>query len=314
MRPRLPPLNALKAFEAAARHESFTRAAEELCVTQGAVSHQVKALEAELAIKLFNRERQRLNITEAGRDYLTVVRDALDRIAVGTERLLQRQSAGVLTVSTSPDFAAKWLVHRLGHFAEAHPSIDLRVSAAMHHVDFAREDVDMAVRHGDGNWPGLDAVQLSTEQLFVICSPKLLSGRRLGKPADLLKFPLIHLDSRADWTRWLRATGLSDDQVKHGPVLNRASMVIDAAINGQGIALARTTLAAWDLINGRLVRPFSETLRLSKTYWIICPRATSNLPKIVTFRDWLLAEAAQDLRQLKKRGGWSQRIVEATDR
>jgi LysR family transcriptional regulator, glycine cleavage system transcriptional activator len=310
MRPRLPPLNALKAFEAAARHESFTRAAEELCVTQGAVSHQVKALEAELAIKLFNRERQRLIITEAGRDYLAVVRDALDRIAMGTERLLQRQSAGVLTVSTSPDFAAKWLVHRLGHFAEAHPSIDLRVSAAMHHVDFAREDVDMAVRHGDGNWPGLDAVQLSSEQLFAICSPKLLSGRRLGKPADLLKFPLIHLDSRADWTRWLRAAGMSDDSVKHGPVLNRASMVIDAAINGQGIALARTTLAAWDLINGRLVRPFAESLRLSKTYWIICPKATSNLPKIVTFRDWLLAEAAQDLRQLKKRG-WSQSIVEA---
>ena len=123
MRTRLPPLNALKAFEAAARHESFTRAAEELCVTQGAVSHQVKALEAELAIKLFNRERQRLIITEAGRDYLTVVRDALDRIAVGTERLLQRQNAGVLTVSTSPDFAAKWLVHRLGHFARHIPAL-----------------------------------------------------------------------------------------------------------------------------------------------------------------------------------------------
>jgi LysR family transcriptional regulator, glycine cleavage system transcriptional activator len=310
MRPRLPPLNALKAFEAAARHESFTRAAEELCVTQGAVSHQVKALEVELAIKLFNRERQRLIITEAGRDYLAVVRDALDRIAVGTERLLQRQSAGVLTVSTSPDFAAKWLVHRLGHFAEAHGSIDLRVSATMHHVDFAREDVDMAVRHGDGNWVGLDAVQLSSEQLFAICSPKLLSGRRLGRPADILKFPLIHLDTRADWTKWLRIAGLSDDNVKHGPVLNRASMVIDAAINGQGIALARTTLAAWDLLNGRLVRPFPEALRLSKTYWIVCPKATSNVPKIVTFRDWLLEEASQDLRQLKKRG-WSQRVVEA---
>jgi LysR family glycine cleavage system transcriptional activator len=309
MRPRLPPLNALKSFEAAARHESFTRAAEELCVTQGAVSHQVKALEVELAIKLFNRERQRLIITEAGRHYLAIVRDALDRIAIGTERLLQRQSAGVLTVSTSPDFAAKWLVHRLGHFAEAHPSIDLRVSAAMHHVDFAREDVDMAVRHGDGNWPGLDAVQLSAEQLFAICSPKLLSGRRLGKPADLLKFPLIHLDSRTDWTRWLRMAGISDDDVKHGPVLNRASMVIDAAINGQGIALARTTLAVWDLINGRLVRPFAESLRISKTYWIICPKATSNLPKIVTFRDWLLAEASQDLRQLKKHGR-SQKVVE----
>jgi LysR family glycine cleavage system transcriptional activator len=300
MRPRLPPLNSLKTFEAAARHESFTRAAEELCVTQGAVSQQVKALEAGLGIKLFNRERQRLIITEAGRDYLTVVRDALDRIAVGTERLLQRQSAGVLTVSTSPDFAAKWLVHRLGHFAEAHPEIDLRVSATLHHVDFAREEVDLAVRHGDGNWPGLDPVQLSGEQLFAVCSPKLLSGRRkLGKPADLLKLPLLHLDNREDWKKWLRAVGVDDAEVTHGPVLNRVSMVIDAAINGQGVALARTTLAAWDLINGRLVRPFPDALPLSKTYWIICPKATSNLPKIVTFRNWLLAEAGADTRRLK---------------
>src|SRR5881227_2888342 len=159
---QLPPLNALRAFEAAARSESFTRAAEELCVTQGAVSHQVKALEATLGIKLFNREHQRLVITDAGRDYLNVVRDAFDRIAVGTEQLLQRQNSGVLTVSTSPDFAAKWLVHRLGHFVEAHPEIDLRVSASLHHVDFAREEVDIAVRHGEGNWPGLDAALLST--------------------------------------------------------------------------------------------------------------------------------------------------------
>src|SRR3989454_5682728 len=163
---RLPPLNALKAFEAAARHGSFTRAAEELCVTQGAVSHQVKALEAELGVKLFNRERQGLLITGAGKEYLAVVRDALDRIAVGTDRLMQRQSAGVLTVSTSPDFAAKWLVHRLARFSEAHPGIDLRISATMHHVDFAREDVDVAVRHGDGQWPGLDATRLCSERLF----------------------------------------------------------------------------------------------------------------------------------------------------
>src|SRR5262249_47833040 len=157
---RLPSLNAVRAFEAAARHESFTQAAQELCVTQGAVSHQVKALEVELGIKLFNRERQRLVITDAGRQYLSVVRDALDRIAIGTERLQQRQSSGVLTVSTSPDFAAKWLVHRLGRFAEAYPDIDLRVSATLHHVDFAREDVDLAVRHGDGHWAGLDVVRL----------------------------------------------------------------------------------------------------------------------------------------------------------
>src|SRR5215203_5488140 len=200
MRPRLPPLNALKTFEAAARHESFTRAAEELCVTQGAVSHQVKALEAELAVKLFNRERQRLIITEAGRDYLTVVRDALDRIALGTERLLQRQNAGVLTVSTSPDFAAKWLVHRLGHFAEAHPAIDLRVSATLHHVDFAREDVDVAVRHGDGNWPTLDVARLCAEELFPVCNPVLVSGRnRIRSVRDVLRFPLLHLDDRGGW-------------------------------------------------------------------------------------------------------------------
>jgi DNA-binding transcriptional LysR family regulator len=143
---RLPSLNALKAFEAAARHESFTKAAEELCVTQGAVSHQVKALEEELGFRLFQRERQRLVITEAGRSYLEVVRDAFDRLAAGTERLLQRQKAGVLTVSTSPNFAAKWLVHRLGGFAELHPEIDLRVSASMQHVDFARDDVDLTIR------------------------------------------------------------------------------------------------------------------------------------------------------------------------
>jgi LysR family glycine cleavage system transcriptional activator len=298
---RLPPLNALKAFEAAARHESFTRAAEELCVTQGAVSHQVKALEAELGIKLFNRERQRLLITEAGRQYLAVVRDALDRIAVGTERLVQRQTSGVLTISTSPDFAAKWLVHRLTRFAEAHPGIDLRVSATMHHVDFAREDVDIAVRHGDGSWSALDVTRLTTEHLFAVCSPKLLAGRRrLAKPSDVLKFPLMHLDDRKDWSRWLDAAGVAGADIARGPVLNRASMLIDAAVDGQGIALARTALAAWDLINGRLVRPFSLSLRLSKTYWIVCPQATSTLPKIKACRDWLLAEAAADVSRLKE--------------
>ena len=297
---RLPSLNALKAFEAAARHESFTRAAEELCVTQGAVSHQVKALETELGLKLFTRDRQRLIITEQGREYLAVLRDAFDRIALGTERLRQRQSSGVLTVSTSPDFAAKWLINRLGRFSEAHPEIDLRVSATMQHVDFAREDVDVAVRHGDGNWPGLAAVRLSPEELFAVCSPKLMSGpRAIRVPSDLLKHPLLHMEDRQNWGRWLEAAGVEDAGAVHGPVLNRASMLIDAAVDGQGVALARTTLAAWDVINGRLVRPFPIALRLTKTYWIVCPKATAALPKIAAFRDWLLAEAADDAARLK---------------
>ena len=298
---QLPPLNALRAFEAAARSESFTRAAEELCVTQGAVSHQVKLLEATLGIKLFNREHQRLVITGAGREYLNVVRDALDRIAAGTERIVQRQNAGVLTVSTSPDFAAKWLVYRLGRFAEAYPGIDLRVSATMHHIDFAREDVDVAVRHGDGNWGGLDAVRLCSEELFPVCSPKLISGRnRITKPSDLLKFPLLHLDDWKAWSKWFDSAGVVDVKLSRGLALNRASMLIDAAVDGQGVALARTTLAAWDLINGRLAKPFDLGLRLSNTYWIVCPKATSSMPKITTFRDWLLAEAADDARRLRK--------------
>jgi LysR family glycine cleavage system transcriptional activator len=175
------------------------------------------------------------------------------------------------------------------------------VSATLHHVDFAREEVDVAVRHGDGNWPGLDVARLSAEQLFPVCSPKLFAGRnRLAKPADVLKFPLIHVDDRKNWTRWLEVAGVLGADASHGPVLNRESMAVDAAVDGQGIALARMTLAATDLIAGRLLRPFADELRLSKAYWIICPQATAELPKIVTFRQWLLAEAASDLRQLKK--------------
>ena len=296
---RLPNLNGLKAFEAAARHESFTKAVEELCVTQGAVSHQVKALEAELGLKFFNREPKQLVITEAGRGYLEVVRDALDRIASGTDRLLQRQSSGVLTVSTSPNFASKWLVHRLGRFAEAHPSIDLRVSATLQHVDFTREDIDIAVRHGDGSDLGLDITRLYTEELLPVCSPALLRGPHpLRQPADLAHHTLLHMDHRQDWSKWLDAAGVTNVDLSRGPVFNQASIGIDAAVDGQGVALARTGLAAHDLITGRLVRPFELALPVSYAYWIVCPRATANLPKITTFRDWLLAEAAEDTRQL----------------
>jgi len=298
---RLPPLNALKAFEAAARHESFTRAAEELCVTQGAVSHQVKALETELGLKLFNRERQRLVITEAGRAYLVVVRDAFDRIGDGTERLLQRQSGGALTVSTSPNFAAKWLVHRLGRFAEAHPEIDLRVGASMHHVDFAREDIDLAIRHGDGAAAGLHVTRLCTEELFPVCSPRLLAGRnRPRTPADLARFPLLHVSDRQGWRQWLDFAAVTGVDPSRGPILNQASMAIDAAVDGQGVALARTALAAWDLIGGRLVRPFDLAMPVSYAYWIVCSKAVAKLPKIVAFSEWLLAEAAEDRRQLDR--------------
>ncbi len=303
MRHRLPPLNALKAFEAAARHESFTKAGRELFVTQGAVSHQVKALEVELGIRLFQRERQRLVITEAGRAYLEIVRDAFDRLAMGTESLLQRQTSGALVVSTSPNFAAKWLVHRLGRFAQAHPGIDLHISASRQHVDFARDAVDLGIRHGDGTWPALSVTKLCSEQMFPVCGPRLMKGRRsLRSPHDLKHQTLLHLDDRRDWTRWLEAAGVSGIDATRGPLFSERSMAIDAAIDGQGVALARTALAAWDLLNGRLARPFDLALPVPYAYWIVCPRASAETPKIASFRAWLLAEAAEDARKLREIG------------
>ena len=315
MRRRLPSLNALKAFEATARHESFTKAAHELSVTQGAVSQQVKALEAELGVRLFTRERQRLVITEAGRAYLEVVRDAFDRLVMGTERLLQRQKSGTLTITTSPNFAAKWLVHRLGRFSEAHPGIDLRISASMQHIDFTHEDIDLAVRHGDGQWPGLHVTRLCTEQLFPVCSPRLLTGSgALRSPGDIKHHTLLHTNSTGDWANWLARAEVDGVDFKHGIVFNQASIAIDAAVDGQGIALARTALASSDLISGRLVRPFPQALEVPYAFWIVCTKSAADLPKISTFRDWLLKEAADDARRIaelnsRPRAGASKRAA-----
>lgn len=313
MRNRLPSLTALKAFEAAARQESFTKAAQELFVTQGAVSQQVKALESELGLLLFRRDRSKLVLTEAGRSYLEVVRDAFDSLRTGTERLLQRQNAGTLTLTTSPNFAAKWLVHRLGRFAEAHPGIDLRVSATPQHVDLAREGFDLAIRHGSGQWPGMHVTRLCTEELFPVCSPRLLHGSRpLRRPSDIRHHTLLHANDTSEWCKWLARAGVAGMDCTRGMVLNQASMSIDAAIDGQGIALARTALAAWDLIAGRLVRPFAQALVAPYAFWIVCPRSTADSPKIAAFRSWLLTESGKDAQRLAEidvRGGGARRAA-----
>src|SRR5262245_2535625 len=295
---RLPPLNALRAFEAAARNENFTRAAKELGVTQVAVSQQVKSLEATLGLKLFGRDGKRLFITSAGQQYLAVVSDALDRIAVGTDRVLGKEAARILTVSASPDFGAKWLVHRLGRFAALYPEIELRLSTTSKQVDLVAEHVDLAIRHGNGHWTGLDAVRLCPERLLPVCSPKLLACHRISKASDLLRLPLLRLDGWSTWSKWFAAAGLSAP-ARRGPVLNQASMLIDAAVDGQGVALARTTLAAWDLLRGRLVVPIEVSLPLENTYWIVYPKLACREPKVVTLTDWLLAEAAAEQRRLR---------------
>ena len=295
---RLPPLGTLKSFEAAARHESFTRAAAELHVTPAAVSHQVKALEVSLGRKLFERERKRLVLTDAGREYLTVVQEALDRIALGTERLGKSRAAQILVVSATPDFAAKWLVPRLKAFSTSHPGIDLQVSATSKLIDFNDAHVDVAIRHGLGNWSGLDAVRLSSERLFPVCSPTLLSEHGgISQASDLLKFPLLRLEGWTNWAALFETAGVATREVR-GPTINQASMLIDAAIEGQGVALARTALASWDLIHGRLVRPLELSMRMRNTYWIVSPKLTARERKVALFRTWALEEAARNAEQL----------------
>jgi LysR family glycine cleavage system transcriptional activator len=204
-------------------------------------------------------------------------------------------------VSTSPNFAAKWLVHRLGRFAEAHPEIDLTVNASRHHVDFAREDIDVAIRHGDKGTSGLQVTRLCAEEIFPVCSPKVFAKTALRKPSDLGRHTLLHVADRKGWSEWLEFASAEDVDPSRGPVLNEASMAIDAAVDGQGVVLARTALAAWDLLGGRLVRPFPTAMPAPFAYWIVSPKVNAKLPKIVAFTDWLLAEAAEDARQLSKR-------------
>ena len=300
---RLPSLNALRAFEAAARHLSLTKAADELSVTPGALSHQIKALEARLGARLFQRTARGLAFTDLGRDYLPVVRDAFDRLAAGTDTLFGPAQAATLTVSVSPNFAQKWLVPRLGRFAAAHPAIDLRIAASTEHVDFAASDVDLAVRHGDGNWPGLAVAKLAEEHVIPVANPRLAAGKpALKRPRDLRAHTLLHAPGPVDWRAWTEAAGVSDIDVRRGPRFNQASMAIEAAVDGVGVALARTALAALDLGARRLVQPFGPALAAPFAYYIVCPAPMANRPKIRSFRDWALAEAAEDAKKLAKLG------------
>jgi LysR family glycine cleavage system transcriptional activator len=292
---RLPPLNALRAFEAAARHLSFTQAAQELNVTQAAISHQVKALEERLGVLLFHRRGRTLMLSEAGQAYLPPVREAFDGLATATEGLIRRDSAGTLTVSCLSSFAVTWLVPRLKRFRDHEPDIDVRLSASDQLVDFAREDVDLAIRYGRGDWPGLWVDRIMTEDITPVCSPKLLEGpKRLERPADLRHVTLLHEDMRESWRMWLLAAGVDDVDPERGPGFSHANMAIQAAVDGQGVALGRTPLVAAELAAGRLVKPFDISLPAEFAYYLVCPEATAERPKVRAFRAWLLEMAAEE--------------------
>ncbi|MDA1101283.1 MAG: transcriptional regulator GcvA [Proteobacteria bacterium] len=295
---QLPPSGgALRAFDAAARNLSFTDAAAELNQTQGAISHQIKELELRLGVKLFRRGPRGISLTESGATYLPYVREALDRLRAGADALRHEGDDNMLTISCSPNFAAKWLVPRLGTFSREHPDIDLRISASMQHVTFDNDGIDLAVRHGEGDWPHLHVTQLCKEEIFPICSPHLLRSRnQVDGVGGLAEFGLLHDQDRAGWTKWLTAMGapLEKFELDHGPVFSDASLVMDAAVAGQGIALARSALAALNLRAGSLVRPVRDAMAAQFAYWIVCPKPRAQRPQISGFRQWLVAQATAE--------------------
>ena len=297
VRERLPPLTSVRCFEAAARHLSFTKAAGELNVTHSAISHQVKALEDWLGVPLFRRLNRALALTEAGQAYVVPVREAMERLAAGTRAVRARDGSGALTVTPMPSFAAKWLVPRLRSFREAWPDIDVRISATEKLVDFSRDDdVDCAVRYGrNATWPGTDSALLIAEDFAPVCSPKLLAGPLpLRTPEDLVHHTLLQdYDWSVDlWERWLSAVGVTLAVQRRALSFNSSSLMIQAAIDGLGVALSQGVLSGDDLAAGRLVRPFRLGVSTESSYYFVAPRGSSARPKVAAFRDWLFAEAA----------------------
>lgn len=302
MKNRLPPLNALRAFESAGRHLSFSKAAAELYVTPAAISHHIKALEEDLGVQLFRREPRRLLLTDAGQRALPGLREAFERMETALAEVHDQAEGSLLTVSAVPSLTSRWLLPRLEGFRRAHPDIDPRLDASGHLVDFGREtDVDVALRHGCGVYPGLHVEFLAESNRHPVCSPKLLEGpNRLRTLADLRHFTLIHVpwslcgETEPDWAEWLKTAGVSGVDAERGPRFNHAAYAIQAAVEGHGVALASDVLVADDIAAGRLVHPFGRGVpgRTPFAYYFVCPPHKLRYKRVQIFRDWLMAELA----------------------
>jgi LysR family glycine cleavage system transcriptional activator len=293
----LPPLNALRAFEAAARHLNFSRAADELSVTPGAVSQQIQNLEDYVGVALFKRTPKGLLLTDPAQIALPALREAFDRLAEAASMLTAAVDGRRLTVSVAPSFAAKWLVPRLGKFEALHPAVDVWISAGMELVDFASGEIDIAIRYGAGRYPGLDVTRLMQETVIAVASPGLLQSQPLDDLPDLANHVLLHDgspdadESCPDWTMWLAARGVRGVDGSRGPRFNQSSLVIEAAVGGRGVALAKRTLAQADLDAGRLVAPFQIATAVDFAYYLVHPKAKGRLPQVKAFVTWLTAEA-----------------------
>ncbi len=294
MNRRLPPLNTLRSFEAAARQLSFSKAADELHVTHGAVSRAIRHLEDHLGVQLFQRLTRAVRLTPMGSSYAAAVRDTLDRLAAATSALADEESHGVLSISTLDSFAAKWLVPRLFRFRRAHGDIDVRLATSEKLADFVNDGIDLAIRYGRGRYPGLTAELLMKEELFPVCSPELLNGPQpLSEPAHLKHHTLIHDDFQVDWAMWIRTAGVDGVDPHRGPRFQSSEHAVQAAVQGDGVALGRSALVADDLRAGRLVRPFTMSLPADLAYYLVYPPKALERSKVRVFRDWLCEEIKQ---------------------
>ncbi len=298
---RLPPLNGLRAFEAAARHLSFSRAAEELNVTPAAISHQIKGLEDYFGVSLFRRIARQVILTDEGQSVLPTVTEGFDKLDQAASMLKESETSGVLTVTSAPTFAAKWLLPHLPAFQDLYPDINVRLDARLETVDFERDGVDIGIRLGSGTYPGMRTDKLFAETVVPVCHPKFLSGPHpLRRPSDLKHHRLLHVDwgkkiegAVPDWMMWLKSAGVDDVDPTRGPVFTVEEMAIDAAVRGNGIALGSTYAVKDEVESGALVVPFAQSIKANVAYWLVAPTRTADRPMVKAFRHWIIPMARE---------------------
>jgi len=296
---RLPPLKSLQAFESAGRHLSFTGAAQELNVTPGAISQQIRLLEEFLETKLFKRMNRVIVLTDSGQLFLPMISAGFEQFSEAVGLLQRTRSDGPLTITSAASFVSKWLIPRLSRFKALHPQIDVRIDTSDRLVDFMHEDIDVGIRFGNGVYPELDTVFLFSFDLIPVCSPELMRhGNGLKRVSDLKNFTLLHsnydeLDSGwPDWAMWLKVVDAEDVDSTHGIYFNQSDVLFQAAMDGQGVALVASVMADPEIAAGNLVQPFSARLPVKMNYHLVTSPHKARIAKVAAFREWLLAESA----------------------
>src|ERR1700675_3538763 len=289
---RTIPLETLRFFDAAARHLNFTRAGEELFVTHGAVSQRMKALEEHVGVPLFKRDGRAMRLTKPGQELRVRISAALNDIGRAIE-FVRGGDDRTLTVSVLPAFATRWLIPRLSRFNALHPDVDINIRASQSLIDFDRDGVDLAVRFGAGSWAGLHSEKLLEEELFPVHAPSLKAAARLSEPRQLLDLPLLP-DERQPWSIWFNSIGIDPPRSLSGPIYSDANLLMEAALAGHGIALARTSFVAPDLDSGRLVRLFNQSAKTKFSHYVVYPIRSEGQEKIARFKEWILGEASKE--------------------